>query len=175
MELELHYDDIVILRQIAMRRIEQLCKSSDFSKSSQIHSNTTAMVPVITQPIQASSDTCNNKTMEDGTKPVTTNSGILAWFFPSWSSGSTPQQIATPEVWESPSSSITSLSQDSSSTTLMDKSRSETDFDEAILGEMRAFGRDALLARFNFTLNQGSVLLNKQKGAFLGKRRRELL
>ncbi len=160
MELELHYDDIVELRQIAMHRVERMGKSSEFSK---IH--TPAITTMLT-PTEIITEQTNIKTeddiatLEQDSSVKSGNAGVLAWFFPSWSSSSTSKQSITEQQ--------PSLLRETNSFSSLNNTKGETDFDEAILGEMKAFGRDVLLARFNFTLNQGSVLLNKHNGPFLG-------
>jgi len=68
------------------------------------------------------------------------SSGIIAWMFPSWST-----------------------------TTATDSSSNESQvLDEAILDDMRTFGRDALLARCVFNLKQGAFILQRNRKNFLG-------
>ena len=155
-ELHWHYEEIIALREIAMRRVEL---------RNEKHSGTPASGSV-------QSKVAKDETLEKlpGSQEAST-SGIFSYIFPSWTSWvsstattATPNTSMVDEV-DANINSPRSPEEIEQERILIRKSESE--LDEAILDDVKSFGRDALLARFKFVLKQGMVTLNRKTGPFL--------
>lgn len=160
-ETELHYDEIIELREIVMLRMEKTgCMAG--SASTQLRDKSSGTVSAVPSEISSQANVQPSRY------------GIMSWVFPSWSyavpeNSNSEMPVALPLSPEqsdpTQSAPSTSLSDES---VLLTHRKSENDLDEAILGDVKAFGRDALLARFNFKLEKGTVALLKKSLPFLG-------
>ncbi len=183
-EQELHYDEILELREIVMLRMERRggCHAGGGMSTSpstaqmkkESSSASLALVPV--DPNNSS----QNKLPPQNSSQQTTPSryGIMSWVFPSWSAAPQSEVPLSPSLSNMQlvpvstlehSASSPQLALPSSETSMLSPSvrGSESDFDEAIMGDVKAFGRDALLARFTFKLDKGTVSLSRKSLPFL--------
>lgn len=176
-EQELHFDEIIELREIVMVRMErgdgQSMPSSASTAQLRKETSSSALVPY--------TDSNSSQTQhQSGVQQTQSRYGIMSWLFPSWSGApatsadvsalSSDMQLVPAQSAEGINNSMSfpQLASPSENPLLSPTGRqSETDFDEAIMGDVKAFGRDALLARFNFKLDKGTVSLLRKSLPFL--------
>jgi len=115
-------------------------------------------------PLETSSQTNNTNNVQQS------RYGIMSWLFPSWSVQPSEQSSLEAEKSSQQQFALPSSTQSESFTRspTVRQSESDLDLDEAILGDVKAFGRDALLARFSFKLDKGVVSLLRKSLPFLG-------
>ncbi|CAG7684383.1 unnamed protein product [Allacma fusca] len=164
-EYDLHYDEIILLREIAMTRV-QLINTQPCDQTQEVKASS-SITP--TNTVQGSENENSSPTSE-----ISQNQSVMGWLFPSWANwvsgsdggdvtglqGNSERTVSDELVGDKSSSRLSVVSE----TKLH---QSESDFDEAILDDMKAYGRDALLARFHFILKQGNITIKKKSGPFL--------
>jgi hypothetical protein len=158
-ETEQHYEEIVALREVAMRRVELRNENRSGMSGS-------------TQP-KVNPDEPLEKPPGSGSKdPPST--GIFSYVFPSWTNWVSSAAVTSDsevsiidEADQASPNTKPAKSQEEMENERIKLRKSESELDEAILDDVKSFGRDALLARFKFVLKQGMVTLNRKAGPFL--------
>ena len=162
MEADLHYDELIILREIVMAKLDRQTASS-YAKA-----KSPPATPVKEVALPGAVD-------EEAANHTAKTSSVVSWMFPSWwgwvSNAEAPEgdpcSLPGSPVIEEELLPIRNRSIDNLSDSKLVQSQAE--LDEAILDDVKAFGRDAILARINFELKQGGVTLKKKSSPFLGK------
>lgn len=145
MESELHYEEIVALREVAMRRVEQRSERPELDLA--------AKEQILTF----------SSTFQISSSASTSSTGIFSYIFPSWSNwlySADSIALATTE----PTKATTTEELENE---IIQLRKSESELDELIMDDVKSFGRDALLARFKFILKKGVIALNRKSGRFM--------
>jgi len=150
MEAELHYDEIIALREVAMRRME-------YRSEGPLPDRQMPVEPEF--PAAAAAQNSSNST-STSTNSSSSN-GVFSYIFPSWSNWLYSADSLVP------TEPIATTTTEEFENEIIQLRKSESELDELILDDVKSFGRDSLLARFRFVLKKGVITLTRKSGQFL--------